>query len=82
MRASQYLKTAAQLSKVLGASAVQLRNLRAVASAGCASAAGVGLQVLQQLAGINTVMYYTPAILELAGIHDNRLALLVRPLRA
>ncbi|CAK0782513.1 hypothetical protein CVIRNUC_005731 [Coccomyxa viridis] len=38
---------------------------------------GVGLQVLQQLAGINTVMYYTPAILELAGIHDNRLALLV-----
>ncbi len=50
-------------------------------SAGCACAAGVGLQVLQQLAGINTVMYYTPAILELAGIHDNRLALLVRPLR-
>ena len=50
-------------------------------SAGCASGAGVGLQVLQQLAGINTVMYYTPAILELAGIHDNRLALLVRLLR-
>ena len=49
-------------------------------SAGCASAAGVGLQVLQQLAGINTVMYYTPAILELAGIHDNRQALLVRRL--
>ena len=41
------------------------------------SSAGVGLQVLQQLAGINTVMYYTPAILELAGIHDNRSALLV-----
>ena len=40
--------------------------------------AGVGLQVLQQLAGINTVMYFTPAILELAGIHDKRLALLVR----
>ncbi len=40
-------------------------------------AAGVGLQILQQLAGINTVMYYTPAILELAGIHDNRSALLV-----
>ncbi|CAL5228707.1 g11888 [Coccomyxa viridis] len=38
---------------------------------------GVGLQVLQQLAGINTVMYFTPAILELAGIHDKRLALLV-----
>ena len=41
--------------------------------------AGVGLQVLQQLAGINTVMYYTPVILELAGIHDKRTALLVRP---
>ena len=54
-----------------------LKYLRAIVSAGCASVAGVGLQVLQQLAGINTVMYYTPAILELAGIHGNRLALLV-----
>ena len=40
--------------------------------------AGVGLQVLQQAAGINTVMYFTPVILELAGIHDKRTALLVR----
>ena len=39
--------------------------------------AGLGLQVLQQLAGINTVMYYTPAILELAGFHDKRSALLI-----
>ncbi|BDA45323.1 probable inositol transporter 2 [Coccomyxa sp. Obi] len=38
---------------------------------------GVGLQVLQQLAGINTVMYYTPVILELAGVHNKRTALLV-----
>ena len=29
------------------------------------------------MAGINTVMYYTPAILELAGFHDKRSALLV-----
>ncbi|PRW45452.1 Inositol transporter 1 [Chlorella sorokiniana] len=28
---------------------------------------GVGLQVLQQVAGINTVMYFTPSILQLAG---------------
>jgi hypothetical protein len=39
----------------------------------------VGLQILQQAAGINTVMYFTPAILELAGVHDKRTALLVRP---
>ncbi len=40
-------------------------------------AAGLGLQVLQQLGGINTVMYYTPAILQLAGVTDKRTALLV-----
>ena len=39
--------------------------------------AGLGLQILQQLAGINTVMYYTPAILELAGFRDKRSALLI-----
>lgn len=43
---------------------------------------GLGLQILQQLGGINTVMYYTPAILELAGLRDNRTALLVAMLPA
>lgn len=38
---------------------------------------GLGLQILQQLAGINTVMYYLPVILELAGFRDKRSALLV-----
>lgn len=46
----------------------------------CRVRAGIGLQVLQQVAGINTVMYYTPAILELAGVHNKRIALLVRRL--
>ncbi|KAK9802634.1 hypothetical protein WJX73_008174 [Symbiochloris irregularis] len=43
---------------------------------------GVGLQVLQQAAGINTVMYFTPSILELAGFHNKRTALLVAMLPA
>lgn len=37
---------------------------------------GVGLQVLQQVAGINTVMYYMPLVLQRAGLGDNRTALL------
>lgn len=43
----------------------------------CGRGAGLGLQVLQQVGGINTVMYYTPAILELAGVSDKRTALLL-----
>lgn len=37
----------------------------------------MGLQVLQQFAAINTVMYYTPAILALAGVHGRRQQLLI-----
>jgi len=36
---------------------------------------GVGLQIIQQLAGINTVMYYTPTILQASGIGDNKQAI-------
>ncbi|KAF5475109.1 hypothetical protein F2P56_006951 [Juglans regia] len=39
--------------------------------------AGVGLQVFQQFVGINTVMYYSPTIFQLAGIASNRTALLL-----
>ncbi|KAF2305473.1 hypothetical protein GH714_005599 [Hevea brasiliensis] len=39
--------------------------------------AGVGLQVFQQFVGINTVMYYSPTIVQLAGIASNQTALLL-----
>lgn len=38
---------------------------------------GVGLQVFQQFTGINTVMYYSPTIVQLAGFASNRTALLL-----
>ncbi|CAD5169659.1 unnamed protein product [Musa acuminata subsp. malaccensis] len=37
--------------------------------------AGVGLQVFQQFVGINTVMYYSPTIVQLAGFTSNQTAL-------
>eukprot|EP01018_Ginkgo_biloba_P018990 Gb_11512 [translate_table: standard] len=39
--------------------------------------AGVGIQIFQQLVGINTVMYYSPSIMELAGFASHRTALLL-----
>ncbi|PRQ29495.1 putative major facilitator, sugar transporter, major facilitator superfamily [Rosa chinensis] len=39
--------------------------------------AGVGLQVFQQFVGINTVMYYNPTIVLLAGFASNQTALLL-----
>ncbi|GLJ44384.1 hypothetical protein SUGI_0930390 [Cryptomeria japonica] len=39
--------------------------------------AGVGMQVFQQLVGINTVMYYSPSIMELAGFAAHKTALLL-----
>jgi hypothetical protein len=38
---------------------------------------GTALQALQQLAGINTVMYFTPVILQMAGFSNTRVALLL-----
>uniref|UniRef100_A0A0C9RNF3 TSA: Wollemia nobilis Ref_Wollemi_Transcript_8484_2248 transcribed RNA sequence n=1 Tax=Wollemia nobilis TaxID=56998 RepID=A0A0C9RNF3_9CONI len=37
--------------------------------------AGCGLQIFQQFVGINTVMYYSPTIIQLAGFASNSLAL-------
>lgn len=39
--------------------------------------AGVGLQVFQQFVGINTVMYYSATIVQLAGFASNQTALLL-----
>lgn len=39
--------------------------------------AGMGLQFFQQFVGINTVMYYSPTIVQLAGFASNRTALLL-----
>eukprot|EP00250_Pteridium_aquilinum_P001275 c11487_g1_i1 orf=291-2012(+) len=39
--------------------------------------AGVGLQAFQQFVGINTVMYYSPSIVQMAGYASNRVALLL-----
>ncbi|KAL5100791.1 hypothetical protein RYX36_005118 [Vicia faba] len=39
--------------------------------------AGVGLAFFQQFVGINTVMYYSPTIVQLAGFASNRTALLL-----
>ncbi|XP_068317004.1 inositol transporter 1 [Pyrus communis] len=39
--------------------------------------AGAGLQAFQQFTGINTVMYYSPTIVQMAGIQSNQLAILL-----
>lgn len=39
--------------------------------------AGMGLQIFQQFVGINTVMYYSPTIIQLAGFASNTTALLL-----
>ncbi|RCV34294.1 hypothetical protein SETIT_7G148600v2 [Setaria italica] len=39
--------------------------------------AGAGFQAFQQFTGINTVMYYSPTIVQMAGFTSNKLALLL-----
>ncbi|XP_053717380.1 proton myo-inositol cotransporter-like [Synchiropus splendidus] len=36
---------------------------------------GCGIQMFQQLSGINTVMYYSATILQMSGVRDDRLAI-------
>ncbi|XP_037369230.1 proton myo-inositol cotransporter [Talpa occidentalis] len=47
-----------------------------------ALAVGCGLQMCQQLAGINTIMYYSATILQMAGVADDRLAIWLASLTA
>ncbi|KAE8816087.1 putative inositol transporter 2 [Hordeum vulgare] len=54
---------------------VSLTALVKTATVRRALVAGVGLQVFQQLVGINTVMYYSPSIVQLAGFASNQTAL-------
>lgn len=54
---------------------VSLAALLRTATVRRALVAGVGLQVFQQLVGINTVMYYSPTIVQLAGFASNQTAL-------
>ncbi|KAL6647831.1 hypothetical protein ACP70R_015268 [Stipagrostis hirtigluma subsp. patula] len=54
---------------------VSLAALVRTATVRRALVAGVGLQVFQQLVGINTVMYYSPTIVQLAGFASNQTAL-------
>ncbi|KAK2389018.1 putative inositol transporter [Trifolium repens] len=39
--------------------------------------AGMGLQIFQQFVGINTVMYFSPTIVQLAGFASNQTAMLL-----
>ncbi|XP_073039846.1 inositol transporter 1 [Primulina eburnea] len=50
---------------------IKLKELR------LAFLAGAGMQAFQQFTGINTVMYYSPTIVQMAGFHSNQLALLL-----
>ncbi|KZV52113.1 inositol transporter 1-like [Dorcoceras hygrometricum] len=38
---------------------------------------GAGMQAFQQFTGINTVMYYSPTIVQMAGFNSNQLALVL-----
>ncbi|KAG0566811.1 hypothetical protein KC19_7G089300 [Ceratodon purpureus] len=53
------------------------RDILATKEKRMALTAGVGIQVFQQLVGINTVMYYSPSIIELAGYASHETALLL-----
>ncbi|KAL1803020.1 hypothetical protein ACET3Z_031667 [Daucus carota] len=58
-------------------SAVSYWDVFVVKEVRLAFLAGAGLQAFQQFTGINTVMYYSPTIVQMAGFNSNQLALLL-----
>ncbi|KAI3747003.1 hypothetical protein L6452_09445 [Arctium lappa] len=55
--------------------AVRYRDVFRIKEIRLAFVAGAGLQAFQQFTGINTVMYYSPTIVQMAGFGSNQLAL-------
>lgn len=56
---------------------IQFSQLWKVKEVRYALIAGCGIQIFQQFVGINTVMYYSPTIVQLAGFASNTVALLL-----
>lgn len=59
------------------AQGINFRDILVTKRKRMALTAGVGMQVFQQLVGINTVMYYSPSIIEFAGYASHETALLL-----
>ncbi|XP_064606044.1 proton myo-inositol cotransporter-like [Liolophura sinensis] len=64
LRSSQPLKNTCILGRMF-----RSKTVRRALFIGC------GLQMFQQIAGINTVMYYTATIMKMAGVWENSLAI-------
>lgn len=58
-----------------GRNSVRYRDVFRIKEIRLAFVAGAGLQAFQQFTGINTVMYYSPTIVQMAGFGSNQLAL-------
>ncbi|KAJ7298537.1 hypothetical protein O6H91_Y555500 [Diphasiastrum complanatum] len=75
----QELQTAvdAEIQEKGSLKSLSVRDLLGSREIRLALRAGVGLQVFQQFVGINTVMYYSPSIVEQAGFASHQTALLL-----
>ncbi|KAH7568549.1 hypothetical protein ACOSQ2_011854 [Xanthoceras sorbifolium] len=66
-----------EIREVGSSEKINIKNLLKTKTVRRALIAGVGLQICQQFVGINTVMYYSPSIVQLAGYASNQTALLL-----